>query len=159
MTFETSGNMYSISWHCRHTCHSLWCQCCHCNSCFRSSCFSQSCWSQASQKLKRMMMMCHLSSGVYLLRNGDIECWVGMNQQHWLNGTTCLSTTWSVVTSSEVAILDLANSFLLIQCTTFSWDLLHLMFESFYLCFGNQLARPPKLLERQFLWEILWSQS
>jgi len=35
-----------------------------------------------TQKMKRMMMMCHLSGGVYLLRNGDIECRVGMNRQH-----------------------------------------------------------------------------
>jgi len=35
-----------------------------------------------TQKLKRMMMMRHLSSGVYLLRNGDIEHRVELNRQH-----------------------------------------------------------------------------
>jgi len=120
----------------------VWMQCC-CNCCFRSFGFSHKLLEPSLTKIEEDDDMCHLSSGVYLLRNGIIECLSGNESttltemappvwaQHgqWSPLLKCLLGPWQFL--------------LLIPMHNLSWDLLHLMFESFLLMFGNQWQDHP----------------
>jgi len=89
---------------------------------------------------------------------------VGLSAQEWDNRVSCWneSTTlterhrlfehdmvqWSPLL--KLPYWDPGKFLVLIQCTTFSWDLLHLMFERFYM-FGNNWQDHP-IYWKQFLW-------